>query len=128
MMQVLGEKRFVNGWEACETGLETEGLLIGPHAPNWQIAANNSIIRAILQTWDNKSAGKAARRRLQLPIGLLVTAAIAHLLDHPEKTIQQLVDRADDTRIQGRRWARRLQEPARRRLTPTRSDASPGFS
>jgi hypothetical protein len=53
----------------------------------------------------------ATATRLHLPIGLLVTAAIAHLLDHPGEAIQQLVDRADDTRIQGRRWARRLQEP-----------------
>ncbi|MHB8657691.1 MAG: hypothetical protein ACYC91_07005 [Solirubrobacteraceae bacterium] len=50
--------------------------------------------------------------RLQLPIGLLVTAALAHLLDHPDDAIQRLVDRADDTRIQGRRWARRAAEPA----------------
>lgn len=50
--------------------------------------------------------------RLQLPIGLLVTAAVAHLLDHPDEAIQQLVDRADDTRVQGRRWARRALGPA----------------
>jgi hypothetical protein len=54
----------------------------------------------------------ATATRLHLPIGLLVTAAIAHLLDHPGEAIEQLVDRADDTRIQGRRWAQRLQEPA----------------
>jgi hypothetical protein len=44
---------------------------------------------------------------LQLPIGLLVTAAIAHLLDEPAVTIEALVDRADDARIQGRRASRR---------------------
>jgi cellulose biosynthesis protein BcsQ len=64
----------------------------------------------------------ATATRLHLAIGVLVTAAIAHLLDHPGEAIQQLVDRADDTRIQGRRWARRLQEPAQRLPTPSRSD------
>ena len=54
----------------------------------------------------------ATATRLRLPIGLLVTAAIAHLLDHPGEAIEQLVDRADDARIQGRRGARRLQEPS----------------
>ncbi len=44
---------------------------------------------------------------LGLPVGLLVTAAIAHLLDEPADTIAALVDRADDARIQGRRRARR---------------------
>jgi hypothetical protein len=43
----------------------------------------------------------------QLPIGLLVTAALAHLLDEPAETIAALVDRADDARIQGRRASRR---------------------
>jgi hypothetical protein len=54
----------------------------------------------------------ATATRLRLPIGLLVTAAIAHLLDHPGEAIERLVDRADDTRIQGRRGARRPQEPS----------------
>lgn len=44
---------------------------------------------------------------LQLPIGLLVTAAIARLLDEPAAAIAALVDRADDARIEGRRAARR---------------------
>jgi hypothetical protein len=44
---------------------------------------------------------------LQLPVGLLVTAAIAHLLDEPAEVIAGLVDRADDARIEGRRAARR---------------------
>ncbi len=44
---------------------------------------------------------------LQLPVGLLVTAAIAHLLDKSAEAIAGLVDRADDARIQGRRAARR---------------------
>ena len=45
--------------------------------------------------------------QLGLPIGLLVTAAVAHLLDEPPDVIAALVDRADDARIQGRRAARR---------------------
>ena len=57
--------------------------------------------------------GDTARER-QLPIGMIVTAAITQLLDQPSDTIAALVDRADDARIQGRRRARR-------RLT-TRSD------
>jgi len=44
---------------------------------------------------------------LQLAVGLLVTAAIAHLLDEPADAIAGLVDRADDARIEGRRAARR---------------------
>lgn len=44
---------------------------------------------------------------LQLPVGLLVTAAIARLLDEPSAAIAALVDRADDARIEGRRAARR---------------------
>ena len=44
---------------------------------------------------------------LQLPVGLLVTASIAHLLDEPADAIAALVDRADDARIEGRRAARR---------------------
>ena len=45
--------------------------------------------------------------QLKLPIGLLATAAVAHLLDEPPDAIAALVDRADDARIQGRRAARR---------------------
>jgi hypothetical protein len=44
---------------------------------------------------------------LQLPVGLLVTAAITRLLDEPSAAIAALVDRADDARIEGRRAARR---------------------
>lgn len=46
-------------------------------------------------------------RELQLPVGLIVTAAITQLLDQPPDTIVVLVDRADDARIQGRRRTRR---------------------
>jgi hypothetical protein len=46
-------------------------------------------------------------RELGLPIGLIVTAAITQLLDQPPERIAELVDRADDARIQGRRDARR---------------------
>ena len=46
-------------------------------------------------------------RELQLPIGLIVTAAITQLLDQPPDVIAALVDRADDARIHGRRRARR---------------------
>ena len=46
-------------------------------------------------------------RELQLPIGLIVTAAITELLDQPPDAIAALVDRADDARIHGRRQARR---------------------
>jgi hypothetical protein len=44
---------------------------------------------------------------LRLAVGLLVTAAIAHLLDEPADAIAGFVDRADDARIEGRRAARR---------------------
>jgi hypothetical protein len=44
---------------------------------------------------------------LQVQFGLLVTAAITHLLDQPDDVICELVDRADDARIHGRRAARR---------------------
>ena len=46
-------------------------------------------------------------RELGLPIGMLVTAAITQLLDQPPEQIAELVDRADDARIHGRRNARR---------------------
>lgn len=46
-------------------------------------------------------------RELQLPIGMIVTAAITKLLDQPPEEIAALVDKADDARIQGRRRARR---------------------
>jgi hypothetical protein len=46
-------------------------------------------------------------RKLQLPVGLIVTAAITRLLDQPADTIAALVDQADDARIEGRRRARR---------------------
>ena len=46
-------------------------------------------------------------RQLGLPIGMIVTAAIAQLLDQPPEQIAELVDRADDARIHGRRSARR---------------------
>ena len=46
-------------------------------------------------------------RELGLPIGMIVTAAITQLLDQPPEQIAQLVDRADDARIHGRRIARR---------------------
>jgi len=38
---------------------------------------------------------------------MIVTAAIAQLLDQPPERIAELVDRADDARIDGRRHARR---------------------
>ena len=50
-----------------------------------------------------------AARELQLPIGMIVAAAITQLLDQPPQTIAALVDLADDARIQGRRSARRRQ-------------------
>ena len=46
-------------------------------------------------------------RELELPIGMIVTAAITQLLDQPPELVAALVDRADDARIQGRRTARR---------------------
>jgi hypothetical protein len=46
-------------------------------------------------------------RELGLPIGMIVTAAITQLLDQPPERIAELVDRADDARIDGRRHARR---------------------
>lgn len=46
-------------------------------------------------------------RELGLPIGMIVTAAITQLLDQPPERIAELVDRADDARIHGRRNARR---------------------
>ena len=46
-------------------------------------------------------------RELGLPIGMIVTAAITQLLDQPPERIAELVDRADDARIHGRRHARR---------------------
>jgi hypothetical protein len=46
-------------------------------------------------------------RKLGLPIGMIVTAAITQLLDQPPEQIAELVDRADDARIHGRRNARR---------------------
>jgi hypothetical protein len=42
-----------------------------------------------------------------LPIGMIVTAAITQLLDQPPDQIAELVDRADDARIHGRRRSRR---------------------
>ena len=50
--------------------------------------------------------GDTARER-GLPIGMIVTTAITQLLDQPPEQIAELVDRADDARIQGRRNARR---------------------
>jgi hypothetical protein len=46
-------------------------------------------------------------RELGLPIGMIVTAAITQLLDQSPEQIAELVDRADDARIHGRRNARR---------------------
>jgi hypothetical protein len=46
-------------------------------------------------------------RQLELPIGLIVAAAITQLLDQPPEQIAALVDRADDARIHGRRTSRR---------------------
>jgi hypothetical protein len=43
----------------------------------------------------------------RLPVGLLVAAAITHLLDHDLPTITALVDQAEDARVQGRRNTRR---------------------
>lgn len=45
----------------------------------------------------------SASADLQLPVGLLVTAAIAHFLDKPADAITGLVDRADDARRAARR-------------------------
>jgi hypothetical protein len=46
-------------------------------------------------------------RELGLPIGMIATAAITQLLDQPPEQIAELIDRADDARIHGRRNARR---------------------
>ena len=46
-------------------------------------------------------------RELGLPIGLIVAAAITQLLDQSPEEIAVLVDRADVTRIHGRRTNRR---------------------
>jgi hypothetical protein len=59
---------------------------------------------------------------LQLPVGLIVTAALAHILDAPGEVIETLVDRADDARTKGRREARRAF--ADDTQTPTRLAAS----
>ena len=48
-----------------------------------------------------------AARELGLPTGMIVTAAITQLLDQPPQQIAELVDRADDARMHGRRHARR---------------------
>ncbi len=55
---------------------------------------------------------------LQLPVGLIVTAALAHILDAPGEVIATLVDRADDARINGRREARRAPAEDTRSETP----------
>jgi hypothetical protein len=47
----------------------------------------------------------------RLPVGLLVCAAITHLLDHDLDQISALVDRAEDARFQGRRHRRRARPP-----------------
>jgi hypothetical protein len=48
-----------------------------------------------------------------LAIGMIVTAAITQLLDQPPEHIAELVDRADDARIHGRRRSRRrLTQPS----------------
>jgi hypothetical protein len=48
-----------------------------------------------------------------LPVGLLVCAAITHLLDQDLQTITALVDRAEDARFQGRRLRARRGGPPR---------------
>jgi hypothetical protein len=48
----------------------------------------------------------ASADELRLQVGLMVTAAITHLLDQPDTVIGELVDRADDARIRGRRATR----------------------
>jgi len=57
-------------------------------------------------------------RELQLPVGMIVTAAITRLLDQPPDTIAALVDRAEDARFQGRRVARRRQSKRSSRQAP----------
>jgi len=59
-----------------------------------------------------------AARELQLPVGMIVTAAITRLLDQPPDTIAALVDRAEDARFQGRRVARRRQSKRSSRQAP----------
>jgi hypothetical protein len=49
----------------------------------------------------------------------LVTAAITRLLDEPDEVIAELVDRADDARIQGRRASRRGGAAAEAHPEPT---------
>lgn len=53
----------------------------------------------------------ASADELRLEVGLMVTAAITHLLDQPDAVIGELVHRADDARIQGRRATRRTRGP-----------------
>jgi hypothetical protein len=50
----------------------------------------------------------AVATRLQVPAGLLATAAITEQLGQRNDTMRGLVDRADDARIHGRRAARRV--------------------
>jgi hypothetical protein len=48
--------------------LETGAPLIGPQAGNPQITISKSVIRFILQAWDDKTAGRAAHIVLELLI------------------------------------------------------------
>lgn len=51
---------------------------------------------------------KQVTAQLGLPEGRTVTAAITYLLDQDDELIVELVDRADDALVRGKRRARRL--------------------
>jgi hypothetical protein len=100
---------------------EPEGEQLGPGTPRHLDApAPRAASREVWRVWSGITGVGSFRlphellvelsntaRELALPIGMIVTAAITQLLDQPPERIAELVDRADDARIHGRRNARR---------------------
>jgi hypothetical protein len=63
-----------------------------------------------------------------LPVGLLVTAAITHLLDQDLPTIIALVDGAEDARVEGRRLARRRGDADRALQDQAHTSGQPDYA
>ncbi len=103
-------------------GKPADGAAAGGEGEVWRVWRGGTRV-ASYRVPDELLEELAARSaELQLPVGLIVTAAITTLLDARDEAIEALVDRADDARIQGRRAARRAAGEQPVAVSPTDRD------
>jgi hypothetical protein len=78
-----------------------------PHSGPWR--SWGPFVRAVGFKWPAELADELDDRRhdLREPVGLMVVAAVTHLLDQDDETIHALIDRAEDAKPRDGRRRRR---------------------